>query len=839
MNLDADEKESEAVFKQWVALGRSEAAWNELSSYEKNATKRNVLALASHALGNLDIRLAQNCYRLLGDVGMVESLQTISAAEEKNVLAGHVCVFLGDYTRAQELFLHSNQPELALAMRSDLLQWDQALRLAESLGSKVEAQIPLLTARLAQSMEHHEEYSDALLTYSNAKEALELQVGGDFDDYTIAKSTNVRYSSLTIEECRKMVLDGIARCAIKTGDTNRGVSLALESGDAALKAQCAAILVDSGEVLAAAHMYEEADLYDRAMELYIKRGRTEPAHRIASRVRQPALLQQFAAQCEAAGELLEAFSTYMRARDSASAVRIALKSNRIQEAFTIGRESGDLSAAKVLASFCLDMQPTKNVLGAIEFLIIARDKEKAFELAVEHDEVETYASHLGQELFEASESFKVGRYYELMGVQHYGRAAKYYAMGGETGRALNLYLNSGGGDDLDAAIQLVGKVRNDIMTHQLIDYLLGDTTGAPQDPIYIYRLYFSLGRVVDAAKTAEIIAKQDMDNGRYKDAHGTLVEAIRNLEQRNVHVPQSLRQDFILLHSYLLVKPTLKRGLNLTATKLLERCLNRLSRFPVHDKSIMCTAVLTAQKAGLNDLALKWARELIVMNDYRDSVPQKFQRKVEQIVRKSGRVKLGPESEGLGLLNPAEAGTSLCPLTNLHLADLELTSPGAGKEQLPMCVASGKHMSLEDWMFCPNSGFPAKRSEYFAYLHIHPVDEDTENAGGDKSGAENAMAPPEIGKSRLRTPGSSSRRPRRALGLDPIHHRPVYEDSIPRAPKKEDITKYLSYYCGTKPVPKDVVETEEDIGETTGPETELPQETKVRKGGPADVQAWA
>lgn len=38
-----------------------------------------------------------------------------------------------------------------------------------------------------------------------------------------------------------------------------------------------------------------------------------------------------------------------------------------------------------------------------------------------------------------------------------------------------------------------------------------------------------------------------------KVAHGILYETIRQLEDQGIHVPQSLRRSFVLLHSYILV----------------------------------------------------------------------------------------------------------------------------------------------------------------------------------------------------------------------------------------------------------------------------------------------
>ncbi len=55
--------------------------------------------------------------------------------EDKKLLSGHISMLLGDYSQAQDQYLQSSQPVEALHMRRDLLQWDQALTLADRYGT--------------------------------------------------------------------------------------------------------------------------------------------------------------------------------------------------------------------------------------------------------------------------------------------------------------------------------------------------------------------------------------------------------------------------------------------------------------------------------------------------------------------------------------------------------------------------------------------------------------------------------------------------------------------------------------------------------------------------------
>lgn len=54
------------------------------------------------------------------NVGMVYSIQSIKMESEKNILMGHVASILFKHDVAQEYFLKSSKPELALEMRMDL-----------------------------------------------------------------------------------------------------------------------------------------------------------------------------------------------------------------------------------------------------------------------------------------------------------------------------------------------------------------------------------------------------------------------------------------------------------------------------------------------------------------------------------------------------------------------------------------------------------------------------------------------------------------------------------------------------------------------------------------------
>ena len=60
----------------------------------------------------------------------------------------------------------------------------------------------------------------------------------------------------------------------------------------------------------------------------------------------------------------------------------------------------------------------------------------------------------------------------------------------------------------------VGRAKDEQLTHQLIDYLMGETDGMPKDAKYLFRLYMALKQHREAARTAIIIAREEQIAGK-------------------------------------------------------------------------------------------------------------------------------------------------------------------------------------------------------------------------------------------------------------------------------------------------------------------------------------
>ena len=112
--------------------------------------------------------------------------------------------------------------------------------------------------------------------------------------------------------------------------------------------------------------------------------------------------------------------------------------------------------------------------------------------------MEVYTEYLGDTIG-SDEARKVAIHYEKM--QELGKAEGSMPCVSSTPGALKLFIQCGD-REIDTAIEVIGKSQDEALTHELIDFLVGEKDGVPKNPNYIYRLYMALKKYEDAAKTA-------------------------------------------------------------------------------------------------------------------------------------------------------------------------------------------------------------------------------------------------------------------------------------------------------------------------------------------------
>ena len=746
-------------FCQALALSKLEIAWEAALALDR---RQFWLALSGKAMELLNVELACRVYRQLGDAGMVMALEDLKNIEDKELLAGHISLLFCDYKRAQELFLSSSRPTAALDMRRDLLQWDQALKLAETLSA---VQTPEICVKYGEQLESRGEVDQALKMFETALNA---------EDHG---------RSMCPDHLINVAMMGVARCHFRGGNIRQGLRMANDIDDKQLYEDAGDILEQQKQYTDAVAMFIKTDHSERAAYIYTKhiiradKTRIPEAAKIMEDVKNDQINSAFAKACVGAGHYEEAARAYMRASDIDKVIELKLRHlDQVQGAFDLVRNGASAQGAQLVAEFCQEGQDFR---GAIEFMLLAGKSDEAFRLAQTNQLVEVYADILGDTIG-SEEALQVALYYEKN--QDLGKAGRFYSMCNQYSRALKLFIQCAD-REIDAAIEVVGKSQNEALTHELIDFLVGEKDGVPKNPNYIYRLYMALKKFEDAAKTAIIIARQEQDMGNYALAHSVIYETVNSLEESEIKVSSQLRQIFVLLHSYILAKRMATMGDHMGAAKMLLRVAQNVSKFPLHLVNILCSTVIECQRAGLKASAYEYAVQLM-RPENRQSIDVNLKRKIEAIVRRRSEKEEVPEE------------LSECPVSGQMIPTTELECPTT-RDALPMCVVTGRHMLLDDWCLCPVSKCPVLYTHYRRYIEAQL------DAARDEG--------------------------REIIALDPVLNKPVVVFDL-KLVTPEDAKKYIQKYNNVfEEKKKEKGEGEEEEGDLAEGETKEGEKKSQKK----------
>ncbi|XP_041788987.1 WD repeat-containing protein 19 [Chelmon rostratus] len=634
--------------------------------------------LGKACLVHMEVELAMQVYRMSGNVGMVLSLQGIQGIEDMNLRAGHLAMFLGDYNLAQDLYMSSSCPIAALEMRRDLLHWDSALMLAKRLA---EDQIPFISKEYAVHLEFIGDYVNALAHYEKG-----MTHNNKFQEHD--------------EACQA----GVARMSIRMGDIRRGAAQAILHPSRVLKKECGAILESMKQFSEAAQLYEKGQYYDKAASVYIRCKNWAKVGELLPHVSSPKIHLQYAKAKEADGKYKEAARAYESAKDWDNMIRVLLDHlNNPEEAVRIVRETQSIDGAKMVARFFLMLN---DYGSAIHFLVLSQCNDEAFQLAQQHGQMEVYADIIGPEA--TQEDYQsIALYFE--GEKKHLQAGKFFQKCGQYSRALKHFLKCPNTDDnlaVEMAIETVGQAKDSSLTSQLIDYLMGESDGIPKDAKYLFRLYMALQQYREAARTAIIIAREEQCAGNYRNAHDVLFSMYTELQAQKIKIPAEMATNLMILHSYLLVKIHVKRGDHLKGARMLIRVSNNISKFPAHVVPILTSAVIECHRARLKNSAFSFAA-MLMRPEYRNEIDPKYRKKIEAMVRR-------PDTSEL------EEETTPCPFCGFQLPQNELLCISC-KNNLPYCIATGRHMLKEDWSVCPHCEFPALYSQLILLLETETV----------------------------------------------------------------------------------------------------------------------
>ncbi|XP_021388853.2 WD repeat-containing protein 19 isoform X1 [Lonchura striata] len=664
------------MLTQTLMLKRFSEAW-EICRLLNDQSCWNELAEA--CLHHMEVDFAIRVYRTSGNAGMVMSLEQVKGIEDHNLLAGHLAMFTSDFNLAQDLYLASSCPIAALEMRKDLQHWDKALQLAKHLAPD---QIPFISKEYAVQLEFMGDYVNALAHY-------EKGITG----------------SNKYQEHDEVCLAGVAQMSIRMGDVRRGVNQAIKHPSRLLKRDCGAILENMKQFSEAAQLYEKGQYYDKAASVYIRCKNWAKVGELLPQVSSPKIHLQYAKAKEADGRYTEAVIAYEHAKQWDSVIRLYLDHlNNPEKAVNIVRETQSLEGAKMVARFFLRLG---DYGSAIQFLVMSKCNNEAFTLAQQHNKMEIYADIISSENTTNEDYQSIALYFEAE-KKHF-QAGKFFLLCGQYGRALRHFLQSPSTEDnlaMEMAIETVGRAKDETLTNQLIDYLMGEGDGMPQDAKYLFRLYMALKQHREAARTAIIIAREEQCSGNYRNARDVLFSMYSELKTQKIKISSEMATNLMILHSYILVKIHVKRGDHMKGARMLIRVANNISKFPSHIVPILTSAVIECHRAGLKNSAFSFAA-MLMRPEYRSKIDPKYKKKIETMVRRRDTSEI-------------EEPTTACPYCAFQLPECELLCPSC-KNNLPYCIATGRHMVRDDWTVCPHCDFPALYTEFKSLLQTENV----------------------------------------------------------------------------------------------------------------------
>ncbi|KAL0246396.1 hypothetical protein GEMRC1_007608 [Eukaryota sp. GEM-RC1] len=464
-----------------------------------------------------------------------------------------------------------------------------------------------------------------------------------------------------------MCESGIIKCELRKGNVE-AAEIALKSSSKQLAKECAIILKEMKQFNFAAKLFKRASDFEAAVQLYLEVNEIQEAAKLIDAVHSQKLLIDFGHKAEQFGLFEKSASAYLRAESTSDYVRILLSDlEEPEKAFKIIRKTADPTAAAIACEFC---RKNDNIVTLIEMLFICGEADEACELALTHGH-----GHL---------------------------AADYYKTHGHYHRALKLYLQSNAIDD---AIDVVASSNNDLLIRTIFDFLMGDSDGKPKDVHHLFTLYVKLGHFNEAAKTAVIIAGQEIESGHYLEARNTLFKTLRKVKglSAGFRLPNKLLSMLKVLHSYIVVRMLVKRGLHEEAVILLVSVVES-DVFIQHRISMLISCVIECQKAGLRESGFNYASRLM-QSDYVDHVPSQYRSKIEKIIRKRDK------SQKSGILDR----TSPCPFCG---SEISITSSSCSncRSLIPFCIVTGQKVVRNDLTCCPHCEFPAIYSQLVEHV---------------------------------------------------------------------------------------------------------------------------
>ena len=362
--------------------------------------------------------------------------------------------------------------------------------------------------------------------------------------------------------------------------------------------------------------------------------------------------------------------------------------------------------------------------SAVEFLILGKYYDDAFELASTSQHIDIFVSLIGEHNISPNLSERVGSYYESKDEKKL--SARFYSQSHNCiDKALGFYIQL---DLIQEAIKLVKD--NNYLEGKFISLLQSNGLGTIEKKSCLHQYYLDINNWDEALDISTYIITESMAKSDYEYAYDISSKTIMRINTSRVQIPSHFQFLFNILHSYHLAKKFVQKAEHKFAAPLLVRISENINMFAASDRlNLYIGTIIECQKSGLDvsvqimsiftkkfitkskvtkkiycllniqNFALKYSRLICSDNEFKSQLEKSsFKRKIESIVRRT-QVTTFDEGE-----------------------DLYLLSQPAGLA-FPICICSGMFLNRNlDWTFCPISGIPALLSQYIKFTGIFGLD---------------------------------------------------------------------------------------------------------------------
>ena len=532
-------------------------------------------ALGNRALEMFNIPEAINAFQQIHEVALVAKLEEICFVEEKNILAGHLAMLFDDLHLAEQKFLDSSNPSLALEMRCDFGNWNDALSLAIK-------------------------YFPSKITTVAVALAKELEVSGDLKSsievLEDALKKRHRHANENID-----LLHHISKLSLRIGNSKKALEIAAKLKDQLLYLDLATIALQVNEdPRFAAELFELGKRIPDAVKLWLKVQNIERVSYLLNTYKvemDENFYNEYGLVCSQTGRYKLALEAYKAAKNVPDAVNICLTvfndpPHALQILKSIPCKSTSFKAYEI--------SKTKgDHKTAIQFLLLGNYHDEALFLAQTSENIAFLATIVGEDPSHKISHY-LGTYYETKDPM---LAAKFFSnSANHANKALNIYIER---NCIDDAIELV-RVKNH--RKDLVQKLVSFLTEASDDSTvnksyFLHQLLLNMDHFDEALKTGVQLVTENMTNGNYVGAHDIASKTMIKLHKSRLETPlmTKLRAIFNTIHTYHLAKQFIQKGEHTPAASLLARVSDHISMFATCDHlNIYISTCIECHKAGIN-----------------------------------------------------------------------------------------------------------------------------------------------------------------------------------------------------------------------------------------------